>query len=143
MYERDYIMRLITQVGQVLRAMMHALREQRPDDALEAARDAVIALTDADPSLVDAMTAEGLVMFLSAGGRIDVLRCRMLAEVFITRADAHEALGESRRAAIDRDRALALLDAAGPEAEGEEAERIDVLRDDLLGRSDQPVPETS
>ncbi len=127
MYERDYIMRLITQVGQVLRAMLHALREQRPDDALETARDAVLALTDADPALVDAMTGEGLVTFLSAGGRIDVLRCRMLAEVLLARADAHDALDDPDRADADRDRARALLDAAAPEAEGEEAERIEAL----------------
>lgn len=126
-YERDYILRLITQVGHALRAMVHAIREQRPDDALETARDAILALTDADPVLVDAMTGEGLVTFLSAGGRIDVLRCRMLAEVLVERAEAYQSAGQDARAAAERERARVLLEAAAREADGEDAESIAAL----------------
>ena len=130
MYERDYILRLITQVGKMIASMLHALREQRPDDALETARDAVSALLDTEISLADALTGEGLAGFLAAGGRVDVLRSRMLAEVLLARADAHEAAGQLSSAYRERDRARAVLEAAAPDADGEEAERIT----ELLGR---------
>lgn len=127
MYERDYILRLITQVGRMLKAMLHAIREQRPDDALETAREAVGALLDTDPDLADSMTGEGLATFLAAGGRVDVLRSRMLGEVLAARADAYDALGSPEAAARERERARAVLRAAAPDAEGEEAERIATL----------------
>jgi hypothetical protein len=127
MYERDYILRLITQVGQMLTAMLHALREQRPEDALETAREAVAALLDTDASLADAMTGEGLATFLAAGGRIDVLRSRMLGEVLVARAEAYAATGREGEASRERGRARAVLDAAAPAADGEEADRISSL----------------
>lgn len=124
MYERDYILRLITQVGRMITAMLHSIREQRPEDALETARDAVGALLDTEPDLADSMTGEGLATFLAAGGRTDVLRSRMLGEILVVRADAYEAAGLSDSASRERERARLLLEAAAPEADGEEAERI-------------------
>ena len=131
MYERDYILRLITQVGRMLTAMLHAVREQRPDDALETAREAVSALLDTDIALADAMTGEGLAAFLAAGGRTDVLRSRMLGELLMARADAYEATGREGAAAAERARARTVLEGAVTDAEGEEAERIATLLDQL------------
>ncbi|MFU8891386.1 MAG: hypothetical protein ACNA76_06990 [Anaerosomatales bacterium] len=131
MYERDYILRLITQVGRMLTAMLHAIREQRPDDALETAREAVAALLDADIALADAMTGEGLVTFLAAGGRTDVLRSRMLGELLMVRADAYAAVGREASATAERARARTVLEAAAPAADGEEAGRISELLEQL------------
>jgi hypothetical protein len=131
MYERDYILRLITQVGRMLQAMLHAIREQRPDDALETAREAVEALLDTDAALADAMTGEGLATFLAAGGRTDVLRSRMLGELLVARADAYEDVGSERVADHERERARIVLEAARPDADGEEADRIDALLEQL------------
>ncbi|MBE0417675.1 MAG: hypothetical protein IBX63_07910 [Coriobacteriia bacterium] len=131
MYERDYILRLITQVGNLLRAMLHAIREQRPEDALEAAREAVAALLDTDTDLADVMTGEGLAAFLSAGGRTDVLRSRMLAEVLVVRADAYAAMGREGAKSRERERARSVLEAAAPDADGEEADRIGALLEQL------------
>lgn len=127
MYERDYILRLITQVGNMLRAMLHAIREQRPEDALDTAREAVTALLDTDAGLADAMTGEGLATFLAAGGRTDVLRSRMLAEVLVARAEAYAGMAQEEDASRERERARAVLEAAAPDADGEEAERIEAL----------------
>lgn len=131
MYERDYIMRLITQAGAMLKAMVHALREHRPDDALETARDAVAALVETDSELADAMTGAGLATFLAAGGVTDVLRSRMLGEVLAVRADAYAASGRIGAASRERARARAVLEAAKPYADGEEAERIGSLLEQL------------
>lgn len=127
MYERDYILRLITQVGKMLESMLHALREQRPEDSLQTARDAIAALLETEPQLADAMTGEGLAVFLAAGGHSDVLRSRLLGEVLVLRAEAYEAMGAAERAARESARAHAVLTAALAEADGEEAARITAL----------------
>lgn len=137
MYERDYILRLITQVGRMLRAMLHAIREQRPEDALETAREAVGALLDTEPELADSLTGEGLATFLAAGGRVDVVRSWMLGEVLAVRAEAYEATGQDSAAHRERQRARAVLRAALPDADGEDAERIR----EVLGRL-EGAPET-
>ncbi len=124
MYERDYILRLITQVGQMLRAMLHAIREHRADDSLEIARDAVEALVDTDIALADAMTGEGLVTFLTAGGALDVVRSRLLGEVLIVRAEAFDEAGQHERAGHERVRAREVLEATRPHADGEDAEHV-------------------
>ncbi len=127
MYERDYILRLITQVGRMLQSMLQAIREHRPDDALETAREAVTALMETDATLIDTMTGAGLVTFLSAGGGIDVLRSRMLGEILLAEADAYDAVGRSAAAEHERSRALTVLRAAQPYADGEERDRIEDL----------------
>ncbi len=131
MYQQDYILRLIATVGQMLRTMVKATREQRPDDALEVARDAVEALLETDPAIADSMTGEGLVAFMAAGGVIDALRARMLAEILIARAEAYDVADRSQAAVRERDRALTLLDAAQKDADGEEADRIAELLGEL------------
>ncbi len=131
MYERDYIMRLITQVGQMLRAMLHAVREHRADDSLEIARDAVEALVDTDIALADAMTGEGLVTFLTAGGALDVVRARLLAEVLLVRADAFDEAGLHERADHERARAREVLESTTPYADGEDAEHVERMLADL------------
>ncbi|HET6497774.1 MAG TPA: hypothetical protein VFH17_01785 [Coriobacteriia bacterium] len=135
MYERDYILRLITQVGRMLEAMRHAIREHRPDDALETARDAIGALLETEPDLADAMTGEGLATFLAAGGRTDVLRSRLLGEVLVARAEAFAALGQGGASTWERARARAVLSAARADADGEEAERIAGLLERASGGS--------
>ncbi len=127
MYERDYILRLITEVGRMLQSMLQAIREHRPDDALETAREAVTALMDTDVTLIDTMTGAGLVTFLSAGGSIDVLRSRMLGEILIARAEAYDAVGRSAAAEHERSRAITVLRAARSQADGEERDRIEEL----------------
>ncbi len=124
MYERDYILRLITQVGRMLQAMLHAIREQRPEDALETAREAIGALLDTEPELADSLTGEGLATFLAAGGRVDVVRSWMLGEVLAVRAEAYDAAGQGSAAHRERQRARAVLRAALQDADGEDAERI-------------------
>ncbi|MDY0087367.1 MAG: hypothetical protein RBS78_02255 [Coriobacteriia bacterium] len=133
MYERDYILRLITQVGQMLRSMLHALRERRPEDSLEIARDAIGALLETDSDLADALTGEGLATFLAAGGHPDVLRSRLLGEVFVLRAEACQAIGDYECARRERERARTVLQAALPDADGDEGERIAALLAELRG----------
>lgn len=124
MYQSDWLLRQIEQMGDVLRRLFSALREHRPEDAVALSQEAVSGLLDADASLVDALTGEGLVTLLSAGGALDTFRAHMLAELLLARADALEMEERHSDAAGERQRARVLLQAARPLAEGADAERI-------------------
>lgn len=124
MYQSDWLLRQIEQMGDVLRRLISALREHRPQDAIELSREAVAGLLDTDPDLIDSLTGDGLVTLLSAGGELDTFRAHMLAELLLARADAHTMSGEPAEAEVERERAKALLEATFPEVEGSDAERV-------------------
>lgn len=124
MYQTDWLLRQIEMLGVAFRRLLDALREHRPDEALEVSRDAVGELLDADPIIIDGLSGEGLVALLSAGGSLDVFRAHMLGELLTARAEAYSDLGRADDAAAERARALALLRAALPLSEGADAERI-------------------
>ena len=127
MYQSDWLLRQIEQMGDVLRRLMDALREHRPEDAIKLSREAVQQLLDADPNLIDALTGDGLVTLLSAGGALDTYRAHILGELLLARAEAHAMAGQASSAVAERDRARHLLTAVLPLAEGEEAARITEL----------------
>lgn len=124
MYQTDWLLRQIEQMGDVLRRLIAALREHRPADAIELTREAVGELLDTDPELIDALTADSLVTLLSAGGPLDTFRAHMLAELLVARADAFGQLGDADHAQRERQRAAALLQAVVPHVEGAQAERV-------------------
>jgi len=124
LYQSDWLLRQIEQMGDVLRRLISALREHRPEDAIALSREAVAELLDTDPDLVDSLTGEGLVTLLSAGGDLDTFRTHMLAELLLARADAHTMSGEPAEAQGERERARALLEATLPAVEGADAERV-------------------
>lgn len=124
MYQSDWLLRQIEQMGDVLRRLLAALREHRPTDAIELSREAVADLLDTDPDLIDSLAGEGLVTLLSAGGEIDTFRAHMLAELLVARAAAHEMQGQHADAVRERERALALLRPLSTLAEGADAERV-------------------
>lgn len=124
MYQSDWILRQIEMLGVAFRRMLNALREHRPDEVLEVSREAAGELIETDADLVDALTGDGLVALLSAGGSLDVFKAHMLGELLAARVEALEALGRPAEAARERDRAFALLRAALPLAEDEAGPRI-------------------
>ncbi len=124
MYQSDWLLRQIEQMGDVLRRLLAALREHRPDDVIELSREAVRELMDTDAGLVDALTGDGLVTLLAAGGELDTFRAHMLAELLIARAEALAMQGRDADAAAERGRAKALLAATLPLAEGADEARI-------------------
>ncbi|MDO8846823.1 MAG: hypothetical protein Q7W51_00335 [Coriobacteriia bacterium] len=124
MYQTDWLLRQIEQMGDALRRLLAALREHRPEEAIELSREAVHELLDTDPDLVDALTGDGLVTMLSAGGTLDTFRAHMLAELLVARAEALAMQGHDAEAATERVRARALLEAAAPLVEGADERRI-------------------
>jgi len=108
-YQTDWLLRQIEQMGDVLRRLVAALREHRPGEAIALSREAVEGLLDTDPDLIDALTGDGLVTLLSAGGALDTFRAHMLAELLMARADALAMQGRIADASAQRQRARSLL----------------------------------
>lgn len=133
MYQSDWLLRQIEQMGAALRRMLAALREQRPDEAVALSREAVGELMDTDPGIVDALSGEGLVTLLSAGGTLDTFRAHMLAEVLMARAEALGMQGLGAEAAAERQRARVLLNAAAPLVDGADERRVRELLEWLEG----------
>jgi hypothetical protein len=123
-YQTDWLLRQIEQMGDVLRRLIAALREHRPDDAILLSREAIEELLDTDPDLIDALSGDGLVALLSAGGDLDTFRAHMLAELLVARADALAMLGDAAAASTERARAHTLLEAIAPLAEGADERRV-------------------
>jgi hypothetical protein len=83
MDRRDYILRMIEQLGQALAALRRRILARGVDDAevreslSKIARDGGL-----DFELARAMTADTLLMMVAPGGEVDPSRCWLLAELF-------------------------------------------------------------
>lgn len=135
MYQSDWLLRQIEQMGDVLRRLIAALREHRPEDAIRLSRKAAGELLETDPDLIASLSADGLLALLCAGGALDTFRAHMLAELTIAHADALEMQGAAEAAARDRDRARTLLAATLPLVADEQLERVHELLEWLEERT--------
>jgi len=109
-YETDYILRIIQQMGAILRRMMEQMRDEEPGEVYETSREALQLLLGLPPTLADSVTAEGLVALLSPGGIFDPERGRLAAEVFVRRVQAGVLAGLPESAAADRVKAQRLIE---------------------------------
>jgi len=108
-YETDYILRIIQQMGAILRRMIEELRGEQPGEVYETSREALQLLLGLPPALTDSLTADGLVALLSPGGMFDPERGRLAAEVFVRRVQAGVLAGLPESVAADRAKALRLI----------------------------------
>jgi hypothetical protein len=133
-YEQDYILRLIQRVGVFLRAIASALREHRPEDALELSAEALHHITGLSSDAATNTSVQNLLLILSAGGRLDVKRAILLAEVFAERAKACGQQGENVAAERERSKAQALAEAASRAApDSEDGDRARMVLAGLDG----------
>lgn len=141
MYEEDYLLRIIQQAGVFLRAMLAAQRDHRPDEVRETSREALTLLLGVPPALTDSLTPDGLVTLLSVGGRFEIVRGVLAAEVFVRRALADRMSGLPESAAADEARARRLLDEVISEGGDENVERARALLSELGGRTGEGTAE--
>jgi hypothetical protein len=140
LYEQDYILRLIQRVGVFFRAIVSALREHRPEDALELSGEALHHVTGLSSDVAASMSAENLLLILSAGAHLDVKRAILLAQVLAQRAEAFEQAGETHAAANERAKASALAGAAIAAApDSEDGDRARMLLAYLNGGTDAGI----
>ena len=127
-YEQDYILRLIQRVGVFLREMVSALREHRPQEALEVSEEALHHITGLSSDAAKNTSVHNLLLILSARDRIDVKRALLLAEVFAERAEAYEQQHDEAAAAREREKAQVLARAVLDEArESQDGDRARML----------------
>ena len=131
MYETDYILRIIQQMGAILRRMMEELRGEKPGDVYETSREALQLLLGLPPTLADSLTADGLVALLSPGGVFDPERGRLAAEVFVRRAQAGVMAGLPENVASDRAKALRLIDLTIQHGNDDDAAEARALAEEL------------
>ncbi|HEY5433258.1 MAG TPA: hypothetical protein VIL06_07625 [Coriobacteriia bacterium] len=131
MYETDYILRIIQQMGAILRRMMEEMRGERPGQVYDTSREALQLLLGIPPTLTDSLTAEGLVALLSPGGMFDPERGRLAAEVFVGRAQAGTLLGDEAGVAVDRAKALRLISLTIANGNDEDVDEARALAEEL------------
>jgi PAS domain S-box-containing protein/putative nucleotidyltransferase with HDIG domain len=130
-YEKDYILRVIEQMGTFLRAMLTELKEHRPEDVRETSREALTLLLGLPPDVTDSLTPDGLITLLSVGGRFESSRGLLAAEVFVRRAQADEAAGLPESGTADRIRARRLLGAVVTAGDAQDVARASELLREL------------
>ena len=131
MYETDYILRIIQQMGAILRRMMEEMRGERPGEVYDTSREALQLLLGIPPTLTDSLTAEGLVALLSPGGMFDPERGRLAAEIFVRRAQAGTLLGDEAGVAVDRAKALRLISLTIANGNDEDVDEARALAEEL------------
>ena len=131
MYETDYILRIIQQMGAILRRMMEEMRGERPGEVYDTSREALQLLLGIPPTLTDSLTAEGLVALLSPGAMFDPERGRLAAEVFVRRAQAGTLLGDEAGVAVDRAKALRLISLTIANGNDEDVDEARALAEEL------------
>jgi Tfp pilus assembly protein FimV len=133
MYENDYILRVIGQMGVMLRAMLNEMRTSETEELFETSREALQLLLGLPPTVAETLTPDGYVAMLSAGGVFDTKRGRLVAEVLVRRAQAARLRGEQERSDRERakaERLIALVLEGGDDDDRAEAE---ALAEELAG----------
>lgn len=131
MYETDYILRVIQQMGAILRRMMEELRGEHPGEVFETSREALQLLLGLPPTLADSLTSEGLVALLSPGGMFDPERGRLAAEIFVRRTQAGVLQGLPESVAADRAKAQRLIALTLQYGNDEDADEARALAEEL------------
>jgi hypothetical protein len=126
-YEKDYILRIIQQMGAFLRAMLLAAQEQRPDDIISTSREALTLLLGLPPEVVESLTPDGLLTVLSVGGSLESTRALLAGEVFLRRMEAAALWGLDETVSAECARATLLLEAVIAQGSPEDAEHAGAL----------------
>lgn len=133
MYEEDYILRVIDQMGIMLRAMLSEVRQKKTEQVYETSRESMQVLLGLPPTVAETLTADGFVAMLSVGGEFDTKRGRLVAEVLTRRAQAAARSGDAEVAAseaVKATRLIALVIEAGDDDDVAEARALaEQLRD--------------
>lgn len=127
MAQRDYLLRLIEQAGQIFIRIRKLILGGAPEERVEDELREAAGRTGLDLDLVRLMTGESLLLVMSPGGDPEPARCWTTAELLALDGDAAEARGEPERALESWAKALLLFHALDPDLLGglpEARERI-------------------
>lgn len=134
MYEKDYILRIIHQAGEMLRAMIASIREHRPDDIFDQSQSALTLILGLPPAVWETLTPGGMLTLLSVGGEFDAKRGRLAAEVYVRRVQADRMTGLSESGEADTAMALRLIGAVIDSGDADDAAEARALLVELEDR---------
>lgn len=113
--QRDYILRMIEQIGQALiRIRMMILGGTASAEAIEGELQTTARGFGVDLDMARMATADTLVLLISTGGEVDPSKCWILAELLFLDALESEARGNIEAAATSFDKALQLFSLLRP-----------------------------
>lgn len=113
-YQQDYILRVIEQMGAVLREAFAAYRGgASPEEPLALTEAAIGLVIDMDPQLFLRLAPQSMVSLVEMSGTDDRL-VEKLAEVLVLESDILDSEGRMIEASVRREQATALRDSLDP-----------------------------
>jgi hypothetical protein len=107
-YQSDYVLRLIEQMGSLMRRAMEMLRAGSDEETYELAEQAIGLALDMDPQFAVRLSPQSLAALLEINN-LDDRVIELVAEAFAVQADALERSGELVEGGVRRDQANAIL----------------------------------
>lgn len=112
-YQNDYIMRVIEQMGSLIRRALEMIRAGGAEEPYEFAEQAIGLALDLDPSVVAHLSPASLVSLLELNN-LDDRVVALVAEALDVEALALESSGELIGAVLRRDQAVAVRSMLDP-----------------------------
>ncbi len=124
MFERDYLIRLIAELGAAIRrSMSRATEDKDPEDAASMLEAAVGTAVDMDAETLLSLAPESISTILSVSG-VDPRVTEYMARSLLLAARYREEAGDQATAALRRGQALAIAQAWGYQLSEEDGEAL-------------------
>lgn len=109
MFQRDYILRLVEQLGKTLATVLTLKRAKSWDEAELAVAEAARDLAGLDIETLLALPVDQMTTLFSAAGSLDAGKCLVAAELLCEHGEIRDLRGDEATACLERTRALSLL----------------------------------
>ena len=90
MVNKDYIMRLIEQLSQAIAKILFNIENKNYDAAINEINLSYKGLTGFDPSLVNSLSDQEIISFLTKGKTADPEKCLVIARLLRAEAELNE-----------------------------------------------------
>ena len=122
-YQSDYVLRLIEQMGALIRRAMAKLGEGAAQEPCEVAGQAIGLALGMDPAVASRLSSQSLVSLLELS-RLDDQVIKLLAQAIELEAEVLQRNGEMIGAGVRREQASAVRSLLGPKTTRATAPRI-------------------
>jgi hypothetical protein len=112
-YESDYVLRLIEQMGGLVRRAVEQLRVGGEQESFELADQAIGLALEIEPEVVHRLSPQSLVALLELNN-LDDRVIRLVGEALLLQAGALEQSGEIVQGSVRRQQSRAVLDMLDP-----------------------------
>src|SRR5215469_10476158 len=109
MLRKDYIMRLIEQLGVAMERILALKQNSQTHEALKEIEQACEKYLGLDPRIIGAASGEALLTLMSMGGKFDPRRAVLLGELLREEGELYEMEGMAERSYWGYTRSLWLL----------------------------------